>query len=233
MTVANTSTPKKKTEELVKPDPTKKSSETEVTVTDAKKKADEPVVNVSDSTKKSTETEVTVTDAKKEYHDTSMLTPMKRPSETKNSTPIQKKQRESPPSKGTKSKDEIPKSLVGIVEKRLRTRTHKVSSTLPAESKKPKAKPKAKAKKKNPSSAEKLKTSKKRKEEIIVDDVVVDPINTHKRADEGIFYVERIISDRTKNRNKEYLIKWKGYSNEHNTWEKEENILDPIFLKKY
>ncbi|GFH44612.1 predicted protein [Chaetoceros tenuissimus] len=210
---ANVSSTKKKAEELV------------VNVSNPKKKAEEPVADVSNPKKKSSETEATITDPKKKHPSTSMLTPKKRPNEAKNSSSISKRLRESPPSK----------SLVGIVEKRVRTPTHKISSDVPAEAKKPKAKAKekAKAKKKNPSSAEKPKASKKRKEEIIVDDVVVDPINTHERADEGIFYVERIIDDRTKNRNKEYLIKWKGYSDEHNTWEKEENILDPIFLKKY
>ena len=48
-----------------------------------------------------------------------------------------------------------------------------------------------------------------------------------------IFQVERILGDRGANRTKEYLIKWKGFSDAHNTWEAERNILDPIFLKKY
>ena len=48
-----------------------------------------------------------------------------------------------------------------------------------------------------------------------------------------IFQAERILSDRLRSGKREYLIKWKGFSLEHNTWENERNILDPEFLKKY
>ena len=48
-----------------------------------------------------------------------------------------------------------------------------------------------------------------------------------------IFQAERIIVDRKNGNKREYLIKWKGFSDEHNTWENEKNILDPLFLKKY
>ena len=53
--------------------------------------------------------------------------------------------------------------------------------------------------------------------------------------DEGgeIFQAEQILSDRIRSTKKEYLIKWKGFDEKHNTWEKERNILDPQFLKKY
>merc|ERR1711971_500003 len=131
---ANVSNPKRKTGEPV------------TNTSNPKKKGDELVVHVSDPPKKSSETEVTVTNPKKKgtEQSTAMLTPKKRPNESKNVTHIPKKPRESPPSK----------SLVGLVEKRIRTPTHKNSSSLPVEGKKPKA-TKAKAKKKNPSSTEK------------------------------------------------------------------------------
>jgi hypothetical protein len=49
----------------------------------------------------------------------------------------------------------------------------------------------------------------------------------------GIFQAERIIEDRKIGSRREYLIKWKGFSDSHNTWENEKNILDPYFLRKY
>jgi hypothetical protein len=53
-------------------------------------------------------------------------------------------------------------------------------------------------------------------------------------ADDGeIFQAERIINDRKTGSRREYLIKWKGFSDSHNTWENERNILDPYFLRKY
>jgi ''chromo'' (CHRromatin Organisation MOdifier) domain./PHD-finger. len=51
-----------------------------------------------------------------------------------------------------------------------------------------------------------------------------------------IFEAERILADRSRGTNgsiREYLIKWKGFSNDHNSWENEHNILDKSFLKKY
>jgi hypothetical protein len=51
-----------------------------------------------------------------------------------------------------------------------------------------------------------------------------------------IFQAERILADRSRGTNggiREYLIKWKGFSNDHNSWENEHNILDKSFLKKY
>ena len=49
-----------------------------------------------------------------------------------------------------------------------------------------------------------------------------------------IFTVEEILNDRvTKQGMKEYLIKWKGFGNNENTWEIESNILDANVLRKY
>eukprot|EP01083_Nonionella_stella_P000024 57_1 len=50
-----------------------------------------------------------------------------------------------------------------------------------------------------------------------------------------IFIVEKIVADRPvgTSRRKEYLIKWKGYSADNNTWEHERNILDPILIRRY
>ena len=62
----------------------------------------------------------------------------------------------------------------------------------------------------------------------------VSPTKKGEDDEEGeIFQAERILSDRNRSGKREYLIKWKGFTDEHNTWENERNILDPQFLKKY
>ena len=57
----------------------------------------------------------------------------------------------------------------------------------------------------------------------------------HKGSNDEIFIVEKILSDRPAGagKRKEYLIKWKGYSDCHNSWEHERNILDPILIRRY
>ena len=49
-----------------------------------------------------------------------------------------------------------------------------------------------------------------------------------------VFYsVERILDYRGDLDNREYLVKWKNYGNEHNTWEPEENFIDKRVLENY
>jgi hypothetical protein len=76
------------------------------------------------------------------------------------------------------------------------------------------------------------------KKEIPLDEEVSSPEN-NSASDRGggeIFQAECILADRARGTNgaiREYLIKWKGFSKEHNSWENEHNILDKSFLKKY
>ena len=52
--------------------------------------------------------------------------------------------------------------------------------------------------------------------------------------DEELFIVEKILGHRHGSDNKlEYLIKWKGYSEKHNSWEPEVNFLDKEVINKY
>ncbi|GAA6078659.1 E3 SUMO-protein ligase CBX4-like [Tachysurus ichikawai] len=49
-------------------------------------------------------------------------------------------------------------------------------------------------------------------------------------AGERVFAVESIEKKRTRKGRLEYLVKWRGWSPKYNTWEPEENILDPRLL---
>lgn len=48
----------------------------------------------------------------------------------------------------------------------------------------------------------------------------------------GEFFVEQILDKRIKNRKAEYLIKWKDYDSEENSWEPEKNLDGCLMLKK-
>jgi len=55
-----------------------------------------------------------------------------------------------------------------------------------------------------------------------------------KKKDENEYYrIEKIIDDRKVNGKTEVLIKWKGYSAKHNTWELLENLTDKDMYTKY
>ncbi len=52
-----------------------------------------------------------------------------------------------------------------------------------------------------------------------------------------VYFVETILDHRIRKVGRknvtEYLIKWKGYSYEHNTWEPVSNIMDPELIDVY
>ena len=50
---------------------------------------------------------------------------------------------------------------------------------------------------------------------------------------EDVFQVERLLAVRTRHKNKEYLVKWKGYEPKDNTWVEASNILDKDMIKKF
>ena len=51
--------------------------------------------------------------------------------------------------------------------------------------------------------------------------------------DEEEYIVERILNSRMFQRWLQYLIKWKGYGTEHNSWEYASNVHAPDLIKEY
>uniref|UniRef100_A0A1B0CDS6 Chromo domain-containing protein n=2 Tax=Lutzomyia longipalpis TaxID=7200 RepID=A0A1B0CDS6_LUTLO len=52
-------------------------------------------------------------------------------------------------------------------------------------------------------------------------------------SDDRVYAAERIIQKRIRKGKVEYRVKWKGWSQRHNTWEPEENILDTRLIDIY
>lgn len=52
-------------------------------------------------------------------------------------------------------------------------------------------------------------------------------------GDDQVFAAEAITKKRLRKGRNEYLVKWKGWSPKYNTWEPEENILDPRLIQQY
>ena len=52
--------------------------------------------------------------------------------------------------------------------------------------------------------------------------------------DEKFYNVEEILEARKNGKGQlEFLVKWVGYSNRHNSWEPEENFVERSFIRKF
>ncbi|CAB3241977.1 unnamed protein product [Arctia plantaginis] len=50
---------------------------------------------------------------------------------------------------------------------------------------------------------------------------------------DSVYAAERIMKKRIRKNKVEYYVKWKGWKPKHNTWEPEENILDPRLIESF
>ncbi|CAG9096336.1 unnamed protein product [Plutella xylostella] len=50
---------------------------------------------------------------------------------------------------------------------------------------------------------------------------------------DSVYAAERIMKKRIRKSKVEYYVKWKGWKPKHNTWEPEENILDPRLIQSF
>lgn len=58
------------------------------------------------------------------------------------------------------------------------------------------------------------------------------PIGTKRKAT-NVYEVEKLVSHRTRNGSMQFLVRWKGYDADSDTWEREKNLNCPRLLKKY
>lgn len=60
---------------------------------------------------------------------------------------------------------------------------------------------------------------------------LLNAINIEKKSnDENAYEVERLIDDKIVGKTQYYLVRWRGYGPDDDTWEREENLLCPSNL---
>lgn len=60
-----------------------------------------------------------------------------------------------------------------------------------------------------------------------------DGKNTENLGDENEYEVDKLIADEMDGKTRYYLVRWKGFGREDDTWEEEKNLSCPIILEEY
>jgi len=58
--------------------------------------------------------------------------------------------------------------------------------------------------------------------------VEVKPLSSESEEDSQVYEVHSIIASRVNDSGRLFLVKWEGFSDEHNTWEPEDNLSGSI-----
>lgn len=58
-------------------------------------------------------------------------------------------------------------------------------------------------------------------------------IQSENKDDSGIYEVEKLLDHQQKRDGLYFLVRWKNYTSDYDTWERESNLMCPDILKKY
>jgi len=61
--------------------------------------------------------------------------------------------------------------------------------------------------------------------------LLVKPKRKRKRNGDDVFEVENILAERKRKGLREFLVKWRGWNSEFNSWEPECHFLDPAIIR--
>lgn len=62
---------------------------------------------------------------------------------------------------------------------------------------------------------------------------IVKELKTKNATNSDVYHVEKILDDIKKGKTHRFLIRWKGYGPEHDTWVKKSDLMCPDILKNY